>query len=561
MMGRVWAAIVVVLALLCGAAPRAEAARRPPPDVIRVGGPSDTVDAKIAIVGSSTRLAGKRFKLIDTSTGTTVFTGKLHRAVGRPAPWRFAATADFSSWTTAGNYRVRVGRLRSPVWEIYDGAAGDLLDALLGFFPIAADGNETSTVHGATHLNDADLVTNDPNSGLNGNHFDLTGGWMDAGDPDKWVSQVGFATWALEVAKRFVPSDTNINDNAEVGVRWLMKMHPQAGLFIGQVGDAAYERSLPPFRDPDGDDTSADPRIATRTAYETARSDVAGKAAAALALASETTDTANRLQAAKDWYAMGQASHSAASDPSCSPGDICSYDDSVWEDDMALAAAELYRETGTTQYQTDALHYLADESVDFGAGPDPVQTDPFAAAEICGKLGAAAEGTADEVQPACDALDADAGLAVERANNVFAIASEFGISTTTRSTSEGIIALADGKRTLAAEQRDYILGRNPWGLSFVVGFSQPATQHPYHWLNDADANPMRINGSEPTGWLVPGPTSRARAAAYDPYSAPAHGRFDTRQLGYADQHLAYVYNEGSVVCQATAALLAAMLAS
>src|SRR3954451_1924484 len=80
------------------------------PAKIRTGGPSAPGEAKVAIVGSNRDLAGKRFVVIDGS-GTTVGTGSLSRARGRPAPWKHAYEARLNGAGTAGSYRVRVPAL------------------------------------------------------------------------------------------------------------------------------------------------------------------------------------------------------------------------------------------------------------------------------------------------------------------------------------------------------------------------------------------------------------------------------------------------------------------
>jgi len=541
--------------------------------VIRVGGPSDPNATKIAVIGSSSDLRGRVFRVID-DMGAVVLTGHLKRAPRTarapqtgPLPWRYAETADLSALTTPGNYRVRVGRMTSLPWQIYDGAAADLRDALLAFYPIANDGNEFSPVHGVSHLHDARLVTNDAMDIRNGQDFDLTGGWMDAGDPDKWVFTIGFATWALEAGARLEPSVTGLQSTADVGLRWLLKMHPPGStLFVGQVGNASWERDNFGFRDPSTDDSNAEQEVNHRRAYETKRSDVAGKAAAALALASTLTtaeDEAQELAAAKEWYALGKTNATAASDPSCNDSeDTCTYDDSTWTDDMALAAAELYNATHTQSYLDDAYSYLADAGAYVGAGPDGYTTDPYAAAELCGALGGAAIGTTEQIGTACGDLSEDAGIAQSRMQNVFLRPSENDIATSCRNAAEGVIAAAATRNgnteaeTVAANARDYILGRNPWGLSFVVGFSAPSTQHPYHWLQEPSA---RDPIEEPNGWLVPGPTSLANFRSFGGNYTAAHGRFDTRFLGYADNHGLFHYNEGDVACQANGVLLAVLL--
>src|SRR4051812_28911956 len=100
---RFLAAILAVIALALSAC-SADAAL---PDAVRVGGPSAPGDSKVALVGSSSRLAGKPFTVVDAS-GKTVLSGKLAPATGKPTPWKNAARADLSKLTAPGSYEVRV---------------------------------------------------------------------------------------------------------------------------------------------------------------------------------------------------------------------------------------------------------------------------------------------------------------------------------------------------------------------------------------------------------------------------------------------------------------------
>ena len=60
---------------------------------------------------------------------------------------------------------------------------------------------EPSPIHGPAHLNDA-VIESGP---YQGRHFDLTGGWMDAGDTLKFAGPTAFATIALQTAARLDP--------------------------------------------------------------------------------------------------------------------------------------------------------------------------------------------------------------------------------------------------------------------------------------------------------------------------------------------------------------------
>ena len=102
--GRVLLGIAVTAAGTLGA-PGAVALATP--TVVRVGGPSDTADSKIAIVGSDRSRKGAGFQV---TLGTrTVLRGKLRAARGSPAPWAHAYRADLSALEDPGSYRVRAG--------------------------------------------------------------------------------------------------------------------------------------------------------------------------------------------------------------------------------------------------------------------------------------------------------------------------------------------------------------------------------------------------------------------------------------------------------------------
>lgn len=519
-----------------------------PPDTIRVGGPSAPGDAKVALVGSSTELAGTEFEVRD-ARGQVVLRGQLQPAAGSPAPWRHAALADLSALRTAGAFTVRAGSVVSRAWVVRSDATSEPLRLMLRFFAAQSDGRERSPLHGPAHLNDA-KVASGPHRG---EQIDLAGGWMDAGDMLHFTHTTAFAAVALQAAARLdVRNRARLNAAADVGVRWLVKAHPAPGLFIHQVGDARDHDVG--FRRPDVDDRSAASGIGRRLAYPALSADLAGKAAAALALAADRASGKARaalLAQAESWYAAGRKSRRAG--PRVRDG---LYGGSSWRDDMAVGAAALYRTTGRSAYLSDAVTYLRASSVETPLGWDDVAA--LAAADLCGTLGAPPSPEPASQTLACSKLKEGGEAAVAyAATNAFATPGPFGWGQTGANGGAGAVAalaaragtLPEGA-TVAAAARDWLFGRNPWGASFVVGFGPAAALNPHHWAR-------AYARGEPRGAVVGGPAPRAAIAAQG--FTPPRSPFDTPEATYEDRTANYVTSEPAIDYTAASILLLATL--
>ena len=538
-----------VLALVTAIVAPASAAAAPP-DVIRTGGPSRPPDAKVAVVATAKPTAGKRFRVLD-SVGATVLSGKLTRAPGKATPWKRATLADLSAVTAPGTYRVVAGKLRSRPWVVADDAASGAIAAMVQFFAANNDGNEPSPVHRPAHLNDAQIASGP----YAGQHFDLTGGWMDAGDMVKFTQTIGHSAAMLQAAARLDPSQADVlNATADVGVRWLVKAHPMPDLFIAQVGDERDHDVS--FRDPAKDDASTLPGIGTRQAYPALGSDLAGKAAAALAMAADRTtpgpDRDVLVAQARGWYEMGGATEKPLKGLAGA-----FYESTSYIDDMAAGAAALYRTTGDPQYLTDALDYLNGAELD--AGFTWSEFAAFAAADLCGVLGA--PGAADEAgrMRACGLLTNAGQGGVDRARtDAFGMPASFGWGVTAESSAAGVAGvlaeragvLAGGAR-MGAIARDYLLGRNPWGASFIVGFGPRSARHPHHWASVFGA-------VKPIGAVVGGP---APAKAVKDQKVPLpRNPYNSPRAVYTDNKENYVTSEPAIDYTADSILLLAALA-
>ena len=295
----------------------------------------------------------------------------------------------------------------------------------------------------------------------------MTGGWMDAGDMLKFAQNTAFATAALEAAARLDPAHApDIGADANVGIRWLDKLRPHPNLFVIQVGDHRdHDRA---FSDPALDDASSKPGIGHRLAYHWGARRRRRRQGCDGARAGRRPCRRPRrtrlIGEAEDWYAAGRAAHRPTPrvvDPF--------YVDSNWKDSMAAGAAALYRVTGDASYLHDARRYLRQ----YGNGDawGYYEMSPFAAADLCGALGAPPLGGNKGRRQGCSALRASARQIEDEAKRTGFGASGFlSWGTTETDAAGGAEALLaaefahfDGGRRIAAGGRDYLLGRNPWG--------------------------------------------------------------------------------------------------
>ena len=509
---------------------------------------------KVAIVGSARNLTGKRFEVL--SGRRVVLRGRLSRARGTPAPWRRAFRADLSS-LGEGRYVVRAGRLRSRPWVVRPGGARDAIPVALGFFEANRDGMEPSPIHGPAHLNDA-VVEAGP---YQGQRFDLTGGWMDAGDTLKFAGPTAFATIALQAAARLDPvSAARLNEEADVGVRFLLKLHPAPDLFIAQIGRAAidYLRGPEDRFNPADDDSSDVPGIRQKSASIGVGSDQAGKVAAALAMAAERSsgEARDRLIAeARAWYEHGGALER--------PGDKLdeSYVETVFQDDMAAGAAALHRVTGEAQYLADAVEWL--KGLELGGGWTWEHSGAFAAADLCGVLGAPP--VADEAAraAACQLLRDELGIAQGRLGDR-ALGPAGALYWGSIAPSNGVGALAaaaaraglvPGASAIAARARDWLLGQNPWGASFMARYGPLSPRHPHHWA-------LFVGPGQPRGAVVggPAPMSNIRSRKLKMPTRGRFARFNSASAAYDDNVANYVTSEPAIDYSATAVALLAALA-
>jgi hypothetical protein len=333
---------------------------------------------KIALVENTTDAAPSGFALVDDATGSTVFTGKLEPAgtVDHWAPWHFWK-ADFSSWQTSGEYRLRTtggdADVSSCVFEIGEDVLEQrTLSNVLYYFKGQRSSGDFDRAD--RHL----AVPGEP-----GHFVDVHGGWYDAtGDygihlshqnPTSYFNpqQAPLAAWSLLASydalqsrgdDNFSEIERRLLDEGLFGADFLVRMKRPGGSFLESisapgVGKLAKDRAIgnPNWRTQIKTSASASTERAGSAdgphAYEAGFRAGGGMAIAALALASTMPEDGDfprtqYLATAEAAFAFLQA-HNAEL--------LNDRTENILDDYCALmAATELYRATHRPEYRAAA---------------------------------------------------------------------------------------------------------------------------------------------------------------------------------------------------------------
>jgi hypothetical protein len=553
-------------------------------------------DVKTAVVFSSQPIPA-RFDLVRADNNASVRQGKTR--IPEETNWgqfHYHAECDFSRWREPGRYAVRVGNAVSPTFSIAQGTGRELPDELLEFMREQRCG-DNPFLGRTCHLLDGRTAYGPL---TNGTFLDCTGGWHDAADLLKYLLTSGNATaqllFAWNVAGRsgifhdIVRADgrpgTNgrpdVLDEARWGLEWMLKLHPAPHQLYHQVADDRDHAGwrLPPEDEVDygwgkGKDRVvyyADGRPQGLKKYQsesTGVANLAGRYAAAMALANlafkeRDADFARRcLKAGIEVYALGRAHEGVQQGNSYSAP--YRYAETTWADDMEWGAAELFAATGQSNYLTDARHYAVLAGAESWMGRTQTghyQYYPFV------NLGHYA------LYPFVDratkhVLSEYYRIGIERCveagrKNPYHVGVPFiwcSNNLLAALVTQGALyerMTGDRQfRSFMSEQRDWLLGRNPWGTSMFTEIPAGGTfpRHP-HLITTA------LTGRTVRGALVDGPVYERIFKALkgvsiepgDPFAA-----FQSEQAVYHDDLHDYSTNEPTMDGTASAILMWSLL--
>jgi endoglucanase len=525
-------------------------------------------EAKQAYLMTSAASPGARFAVQD-ARGHTVLTGQAGRGLGGwNARYQAVYPLDFSRLDRAGTYRIAVGGLGalSPAFTV---APADQLwrprvADTVAFFQAQRDGADViagplhrkpAHLHDATAQVYAHPAYEDPDSDVIvgdslrrvGGPVDLEGGWFDAGDFIKFAHTTAYADSLLLVAQRQLGggAPSTLRPEIRFGLDWLTKawdpahnkLYIQVGIGSGN-SDGTFAGDHDLWRLPEVDDGLTEPAdryLSHRPAFATDAApghlapNLAGRIAATFALAAQV-DAGHDPAKARAELALAAQIYGRAKTTGVTENDVVTalphafYPESAWRDDLELGATELARagyllhDPRSGGWLTAAARW-ADAYLGTEAGGDTLNLyddSALAHAELIPLLRAHAGHFA--VTPARLAADlrAQLGIGLDRAAadpfraggnyDDFDVASHtFGLVAT-----EALYRQVTGDRrydAFAGEQRDWVLGANPWGASMVIGVGSTYPNCPQHVVANLSGS---LDGSRPLllGAVVNGPNDQ-----------------------------------------------------
>ncbi len=434
---------------------------------------------------SSPRNGVPKATILDQQTNEPVMSVAWQSKGYLPAWDRYHWTADFSDLTKPGRYVVtiddRAGRVRSRPFAVRDNVVIAATAKLAyQFYYCQRCGIEIPGVHAACHLDDAKLP--------DGSYKDLTGGWHDAGDYNKYngltpeaVQMLGYA-WHCKPAL-FEQIDDNGNgiadivDEADWGARFLEKMLDHQRLELLESVYSGYRYWGPPEKETDNHPGTGDERP-VRPGQGDASHCAAAFAWTGLALAGSRDKPAAKR--GRDWIDLAKKLHEK-------------YEGGV-ETLIALLAA-----TDDPRYRS-ALDRRIDQLVKDAANASPDQFRELTLfarefpddARIATIKPLAARRVA-ELEALCDERFGVARRRDQSGALVYCTPYEHVNDWSIGQTSylldaaiDGLLADSLGEprgRTIAENQVHWILGCNPAGLSLMEGIGSrhvPLVHHRYN---------------------------------------------------------------------------------
>jgi endoglucanase len=433
-----------------------------------------------------------------------------------------------------------------------------------------------------------------------GTYVDARGGWHDAGDQLKYLITASNATaqllmaWNLRpealrddrvdaLGRPFPNQDPDILDEARWGLEWMLRLHPAADQLYHQVAD---DRDHIGWKLPQADEADygwgkgrervvygADGRpqgLGKHQSQATGVANLAGRYAAAMAMAYGAWKDDPRhaafalrcLQAGREVYAMGRAREGFQQGNSY--GAPYRYNEDTWADDMEWGAAEMFKATGEHAYREDAVRYARQIGATSMVGRDSAehyQYYPFMNAGHFALHPQVDEGTKAELagyyETNLEAAQRKAGTNPYRVGVPFLWCSNnMAVALATQAIFFERMTGDARFRPLAEAQRDWLLGRNPWGTSMFTllpeGAESPADPH---------LSVTQLSGRGVRGGLVDGPV---HARIFESLKGVALSRPDAfaafqGEAVYHDDVADYSTNEPTMDGTASAVLLFALL--
>ena len=486
----------------------------------------------------------EEFKLVDATNGAIVFKGKVNPIAGSWGKFGHHGEIDFSAFRTEGSYTIEGGSARSQKFTISRNAYAGIPDQLLEFMRQQRCGYNPY-VDTACHTFDGRTAFGPEPPGT---YINASGGWHDAGDQLKYLLTASNATAQMLLAYELTKHDlkfadrvnnlgqagangvADVLDEAIWGLEWMLRLHPAPDHLYHQVAD---DRDHKGFRLPQNETVDygwgsgsyrvvyfADGKPQGLRQYQSESNGVAnlaGRYAAAMALGYQIWKDDPRLrsfaqkllQAGREVYALGQAKEGVQQGNSY--GAPYRYAETTWADDMEWGGAELFRATRDPRYLRDAKRYALLAGDESWMGKDEAGHYQYYPFMNVGHFRLYDLVDARTKRQLANFYREQIERCIKRGEgNPYRIGVPF-----IWCSNNLLVALAtecvlyermtgDKRyRQFTSKQIDWLLGRNPWGVSMFTGIPAGGV-----YPKDVHLFPNALLKKEVRGGLVDGPVYR-----------------------------------------------------
>jgi endoglucanase len=337
--------------------------------------------AKKVIVMAERNIDNQKWAVRDTQS-KIVLQGTLGKSLcgrGEHAPLPFNYSINLSALTSEGVYSLETKGADNAKIIVKKNPYTRMIEKPIRWLRVARSGSKDCLDHAPGHFGDTSCVVYHRRDGRNdlwdvktSKKINIIGGWNDAADYLKITLEIGYADyWLLRAyamapeifAKKYSTSDyVDVLDEAKFGLDFLARCMPDTNEFVIQVGDNTDHNQgcrLP------ADDTLDGKRPVLSALSQPQM----GYAAASLALGSAIFGSLGNEKLAQHYREMAELIfRRAVSSDVVAPAWLAIpdegfefYNDATPDDNMELAAAELYRLTKDQKY-LDAGKKFADRA-------------------------------------------------------------------------------------------------------------------------------------------------------------------------------------------------------
>jgi hypothetical protein len=498
-------------------------------------------DFKTGIILSKSDLQGKPYFLLRDSSGEIEYQGIITDSPSVYENFNFCYEIDFSDLKSEDTYKIKLEDAESYPFQIGGLIFNNVRDSLSLFFQAQRCGPTNPILHQPCHLSDATKTVGYKDSTAR----DLTGGWHDAGDYIKFLKTSAYTTYLLLFSYEFDSKkfsyDLDKNDvpdileEAKIGLDWLLRCNVDNQTLVSQVQNES-DHSIG-WRLPENDSLKFE-----RPAFVSIGKNTIGIYTAALALASriwkekfyEDEFASICLTTAKRFYAIRNNVQDIDSTFSNH------YPEKDFNGKLALAAVELYNSTNSEKYLNEAFAYGENAGSDFWWSVGDMNSLAHY------KLALHNPDFAKYIFQNLKHFEKKSSKSFLREGL------EYSWGTTNSFLGVSLQSILYKKLTGSTEfdslniyQRDYILGRNPWGISFIYNIGKKFSTNLHSQVGF-------FNDGYLPGALAAGPASSGILENYKIQRLSDKNEFNSKEIKYFDNRMDYVTNEPTIVGNATA---------